>query len=230
MKQLNVKILIALLLTGSLVFLACQKEKTASVSDEVSLQGVNNVTGNNAPSGAHYNLNIIGVPKNKTATMDGNNGRRIFVKLDGNTKIYLTMGEFAVLDANGTDNDGATFQLPAPDPDNNGITEYSVWARAVGKPGGSSILTTCATGTGSNGQDSTFCSTENLVSVRSKGPAKFENVSKQLLYIYADIDLNGTIDRVPLFSDDLEDYYWNYDNYGLKNLQLRFYEIPTNVN
>ncbi len=28
-------------------------------------------TGNGAPSGAHYNLNIIGVPKNKTATMDG---------------------------------------------------------------------------------------------------------------------------------------------------------------
>src|SRR5512143_3950513 len=40
-------------------------------------------TGNGAPSGAHYNLNIIGVdnPKNFVATdpfVDPNNGRRMF--------------------------------------------------------------------------------------------------------------------------------------------------------
>ena len=32
--------------------------------------------GNGAPSGAHYTLNIIGVPKAKTADMSGNNGRQ----------------------------------------------------------------------------------------------------------------------------------------------------------
>src|SRR5437879_6875186 len=38
-------------------------------------------TGNGAPSGSHYNLNIIGVPKDKTADMNNNDGHRIFVQL-----------------------------------------------------------------------------------------------------------------------------------------------------
>ena len=45
------------------------------------------ITGNGAPSGPHYNLNIIGVPKDKTADMTGNNGHRIFVPLLGKTSI-----------------------------------------------------------------------------------------------------------------------------------------------
>ena len=40
-------------------------------------------TGNGAPSGTHYNLNIIGVPKDKTADMNNNDGHRIFVQLVG---------------------------------------------------------------------------------------------------------------------------------------------------
>src|SRR6266851_7412742 len=40
-------------------------------------------TGNGAPSGSHYNLNIIGVPKDKTADMNNNDGHRIFVQLNG---------------------------------------------------------------------------------------------------------------------------------------------------
>ena len=36
--------------------------------------------------------------------------------------------------------------------------------------------------------------------------------------------------EAPLFGDGLEDYYWQYDNAGLRVAQLRFYPIPTNVN
>ena len=185
-------------------------------------------TGNGAPSGAHYNLNIIGVPKDKTADMTNNNGHRIFVSLTGNTKINLSMGDFQVLDANGTDGTAA-FQLPNPDPDNNGVTEYSVFARALGKPGGSSTTTTWA-------QDPVtgdwYTSVYSMVLVREKGKSTFTNVSKELLYIYADITPDDGIDnvvRVPLFDSRLEDYLWNYDNNGLKLVQLRFYEIPTTV-
>ncbi|TSD02487.1 MAG: Uncharacterized protein Athens071424_9 [Parcubacteria group bacterium Athens0714_24] len=183
-------------------------------------------TGNGAPSGAHYNLNIIGVPKNKTADMTGDNGHRIFVSLSGNTRINLTEGDYQVLDANGTDG-VAAFQLPNPDPDNDEITVYSVWARAVGKPGGSAKMTTCATDP-SDGSE--VCSTLSYVAVRSKGKPTFENVSKELLYIYVDLDGDGTAERYNLFNSALEDYFWSYDNNGLKVLQLRFYEIPTDVN
>ena len=182
--------------------------------------------GNGFPSGPHYNLNIIGVSKDKTADMTGNNGHRIFVKLEGNSKIMLAEGDhFQVLDANATDGP-AMFQLPNPDPDNNGITEYSVFARALGKPGGSATMTTCA----EDEFDQVWCSTISEVFVRDKGKSTARNVSKALLYIYADLDGDGHDERYPLFDEALEDYYWSYDNNGLKLLQLRFYEIETDVN
>ncbi len=185
-------------------------------------------TGNGAPSGAHYNLNIIGVPKGKTAPMDSNDGHRIFVPLDGKATIKLAEGDtFAVLDANGTDGNGAAFQLPNPDPDGDGITQYSVWARALGKPGGTSKTTTCAT---DPVDGSLWCSVYTMVLVRDKGPSSFTNVTKELLYIYADTNGDGALERYPLFDTALTDYYWSYDNTGLKLAQLRFYEVPTNVN
>jgi hypothetical protein len=69
-----------------------------------------------------------------------------------------------------------------------------------------------------------------MVLVREKGKSSFTNVSKELLYVYADTDGDGNVERIPLFSDSLDDYFWSYDNNGLKLAQLRFYEIPTNVN
>jgi hypothetical protein len=52
---------------------------------------------------------------------------------------------------------------------------------------------------------------------------KFENVTKELLFIYADLDGVGQAERYPIFDPALEGYYWKYDNNGLKILQLRFY-------
>jgi hypothetical protein len=193
-------------------------------------------TGNGSPSGAHYNLNLIGVPKNKTADMTSGSGHRIFVKAEGNNRILLSEGtEFKVLDANGTDGNGASFQMPNPDPDGDGITTYTVYARALGKPGGTGRLNTCAMGAGEDGvlgtaDDEEVCSLEVLTLERTKGKSTFENVSKQLLYVYADIDGDGDVDRVPLFDDALQGYLWEYDNNGLKLVQLRFYQTPTNVN
>lgn len=184
-------------------------------------------TGNGAPSGSHYTLNIIGVSKDKTAAMDGNNGSRIFVPLWGKAKISLTEGDFGVLDANGTDADGATFSLPNPDPDGDGTTAYSVYARALGTPGGSSTTTTCATDP-TTGEE--ICSTDQMVLVRSTGKSTFDNVSKELLYIEYDLDGDGKTELIPLFDSRLEGYFWDYDNKGLKVAQLRFYEQPTTVN
>lgn len=181
--------------------------------------------GNGAPSGPHYNLNIIGVPKGKTADMSQNQGHRIFVPLVGNAKISLFEADtFQVLDANGTDGK-ASFQLPNPDPDNDGVTQYSVWARALGKPGGKSTTTTCAY----DADGVQWCSVYSMVLVREKGKSSFTDVSKQLLYIYADLNQDGTVERYPLFDTALQDYFWNYDNNGMKLVQLRFYEVVSQV-
>ena len=194
-------------------------------------------TGNGAPSGAHYNLNIIGVSKDKTADMTGNNGHRIFVPLEGKAKILLSEGDFKVLDANGTDNNGASFQLPNPDPDGDGTTEYSVYVRALGKPGGSAKMQSCYTD-GQTGE--TWCAVDieggvsQIEITRSRGRSTFTNVSKDLLYVDVclAVDLDGNcIDStvMPLFSDELDEYFWEYDNNGLKVAQLRFYEVPTDT-
>jgi len=212
---------------GAVLSLAgCTSDPTSSLSHSMpAASALNATTGNGAPSGAHYTLNIIGVPKDKTADMTGNNGHRIFVPEYGGSKINLTEGDFGVLDANGTDQNGAAFSLPDPDPDGDGVTAYSVYARALGKPGGSSVTTTCFEEAGE-----TWCSTESMVLVRSTGKSTFKNVSKELLSLCLDTDGDGVCDtREFLFDRDLADYYWQYDNSGLKLAQLRFYEVPTNV-
>jgi hypothetical protein len=211
---LGIAAMAVLLAFGALTFFGPDTASATSIA-----------TGNGAPSGPHYNLNLIGVPKGKTADMTGNKGHRIFVPLFGNCKINLSIGDFQVLDANCTDGPSA-FQLPNPDPDNDGITAYSVYARALGKPGGSAVATTCLT----DAAGDEFCSTENVVLVRSTGKSTFANVSKELLTLCLDTDADGDCDiRVGLFDDATADYFWSYDNTGLKLAQLRFYEIPTDV-
>ena len=72
-------------------------------------------TGNGAPSGGHYNLNIICVPNGKKADMTNTQGHTIFVSCSGTSKINLIEGaDFEVLDRNGTDG-SASFQLPPAD-------------------------------------------------------------------------------------------------------------------
>src|SRR5690349_25166193 len=120
-------------------------------------------TGNGAPSGPPFNLNIIGVPHDKSANMGGS-GNVIFVGLgtrtDGvTTKILLSQsadGVFEVLDKNGTDGE-ASFALPVPG-------TYTVWARALGTPGGQSKIATCATFIDpTTGVATLLCSTDNEV-------------------------------------------------------------------
>lgn len=233
---------IGLALAVAFVAVSCSESVTnpaASGGPESPAVGFSH-TGNGAPSGSHYTLNIIGVPKGKSADMDANSsngiGRRIFVPLWGNAKIHLCesgvdagceeVNDFAVLDANGTDRDGALFALPNPDPDDDGTTVYSVFARALGSPGGSSIMTTCAEDPVSG---ETICSTIELELERDKGRSKFDNVSRYLLYIIVDLDDDGDTERIPLFDDALENYFWDYDNNGLKLAQLRFYPCTTTV-
>jgi hypothetical protein len=205
-------------------------------------------TGNGAPSGAHYTLNLIGVPKDKSAEFSGGNGRRIFVDLGrsgtSNTRINLGPGEFAVIDANGTDGTAA-FQLPNPDPDGDGTTLYSVYLRVLGKPGGKGTLQSCY-----EDDLGTWCAADfdggvaPLPLERTKGGApKFTNVSKDLLYVDyclawdagpdtvpgTEDDVCTDVDQIGLFSDELLSYYWSFDNQGLKLVQLRFYEVPTDT-
>src|SRR5438093_11024524 len=185
--------------------------------------------GNGAPNGTHYSLNIIGVPREKNSNPDWASGHVIFVNLGSKnvtvtTKILLsqstTSGVFDVLDKNGTDGE-ASFSLPAPG-------TYTVWARALGTPGGQSKIATCATFIDPiTGVATILCSTENEVFVRGTGKSKFRDVTSALTTITlvagSPAELACGTPTVSLFATCLQDFLWQYDNNGLKLLQMRFY-------
>jgi hypothetical protein len=202
-------------------------------------------------SGAHYNLNIIGLDNPKDAKLVGSDRHTIFVdltnKLDTHDNIYLAPGDtFQVCDGNATDTayacdgtslgkTGAVFQLPC----NTNVTgatpcdasvpssSYTVWVAAITK-GGSATITTCAT----DETGMVVCDTTNsvTVSVRPKtGHPIFNNVTQSLTTLTACFDpidgITGNIvcETVSLFDPVLTDYVWQYVNSGLRLAQLRFY-------
>ncbi len=123
---------------------------------------------------------------------------------------------------------------------------YEIWARALGKPGGSAISTTCATVLGE-----LQCSLENAVMTRTKGKSVFAEVTDQMSSMvigYCQDDVVANVDgyytcddfdqtdgdltdgevtwtRIALFAGNTEDWFWNYNNDGLRLAQIRFYYV-----
>jgi hypothetical protein len=190
---------------------ATAPDAMADLTPQMSLES------NGFPSGGHdYLLNIIGVPQDKTADMDGNHGRRIFVQLNGGetvtnpggkwkpgkswadldkiNKILLMPGDFWVADANATDNDGALFYLPDPCADADPTTacdpSYDVYARALGTPNGKATITTCADeeGAGFDGSDDVWCGMNGITMERKGGKPKAQNVTENLLKMVISVD------------------------------------------
>ena len=274
---------------ASLALLAACVESPTSVPMGATEHSPVANLGNGFPEGGHdYQLLLIGVPHDKTAEMDNNNGHRIFVQLwstntvtnpggknpsltkgGGNDQnhIYLcnstngendvndarcdtwraqNAGQFGVIDANATDGDGAIFGIPDPCADADPLTPctpgYSVWARAI-TPGGSATLTTCAdeTGDGFDGTDDVWCGSNGITLYGQGNGKKASDISSSLLFMTISVD--GVVNpqlaaclgtsttatttlNIYLFDNCFENYFWNYDNKGLKLLQLRFYHAP----
>lgn len=231
MKKLK---LFSVLLLSGLLAVSCSDDEVISPTDDaMNVKGSETFAKTGAPSGTHYNLNIIGVQNPKTAVMDGSNGHVIFVGLGSSknatdfvtTRIYLFDSElstdsdadFWVLDANGTDG-VASFELPKPGYDayvlpssEPVMSDYSIFVRPLGKPGGWSTITTCADlvnqdalfgmlpdadqKTIKNAIDDftgAYCSVEQVgadVTLRTKGKTTFANVTAELTSIVFKIEV-----------------------------------------
>jgi len=273
----------------ALTLAACEDQPAQPSTSIASSSSQMSALGNNFPEPGHdFNLHIIGVSQDKTADMDNNNGRRIFVLLDADDELgndvtspggknnHLAKGggddqnhiylcnstndegdstdqrcadygnpdDWGVIDANATDGDGALLAVPDPCAGNDstdGCTpRYSVWARALA--GNQATITTCADEDYAyDGNKDTWCG-DNGVTLYPNHGRKAQDVSGNLLYMTITVDdtydpeLAACIDRgndatdgepdsydVYLFDRCFENYFWNYDNNGLKNLELRFY-------
>lgn len=216
-----------ILCTLSLLLAACGNLNGEAIFEQAANR-------NGAPLGPHdYQLLIIGVDNEKTADMEDSNRRTIFVPLEGRAKIELTEGDFQVLDGNAFD-DPAQFQLPAPgldayvvgDPgDADVVSDYSIFIRPLGKPGGYATITTCADLLDSEFagllsgktinilnrmEDGAYCSIEQVGNViegdmrlfRDTGRSVFSNVTAELTTIVfeveIDTDLDGDVDETVL--------------------------------
>ena len=184
-----------------------------------------------------FKMNIIGVDKGKNPPMNNTSRKTIFVKLQGQSDILLTQGEFSVCDGNSWDQAyactglpignliGSVFQLPcnlnvpADITCVAGTTEacYDVYFRALGTPGGGVTITTC----GLLADGTKVCSSENtgLIS-RNHGTPTFKKVTNELTSVVALI--NGKIQRTALFTDAFQQFLWQYDNQGLRNGMVVF--------
>ena len=211
--------------------------------------------GNGAPSGAHYNLNLLGKDKCPGDDLIGANRHTIMVllnfsdpdanntlgdnlgnyaTLDKKNKIFLAPGtDFQVTDGNACDGNGARFTLPA-----DIATAWTIWVRELGKPGGTGDIALCGvddSGTPvDTADDEVVCSTDQVLLMRNKGKSTFRNVTRQLTTIdyqilagYDGIDNPIYVqDSATLFDADFYQYLWDYDNNGLRLIQLRFYPAP----
>ena len=173
--------------------------------------------GNGAPSGTHFNLNVIGVPKEKKGGEWNNNGHRTFVKLWGaDTKISIVKGDsFNVIDSDGTDGQ-TTLQLIDHYPGKTETSICQIYVRALGKPGGSGEVANSFVDEIGN----TWCSLESVSLIRNKGQTRFSDKTLELTTIYVDMtdDEVYNPEREYLFDNELWSYFWDYDNSGLKLL------------
>lgn len=216
-------------------------------------------------SGPHYNLNIIGVPKDKTVPdMTGSNRRTIFVPLQSGDdvgrkiKIYYERNmedptKFRVKDGNATDDNEATILVPWEFCDDliGGCTDllsFDVYAVGLGKPLGVAIISVECTfsdplvpGSGGGGggeecEDALLLGSFTLKRTNGAAPNKNKPKRENITDVFRatgcldlnDDDFCNTGDLS--FSDiwifnipQLLEYFWDYDNDGLKLMQVRFY-------
>jgi hypothetical protein len=189
-------------------------------------------------SGPHYTLNIIGVPKGKKVDMTDSQRHTIFVPLDSTVKIYYVPGDtFQVLDGNCFDSNGCTIEVPSDTSGDNSIC-YDVFAVGLGKPGGVAIVTAeCIFDTplvGGGTCTSALLQGSFEIDRTNGGSNKPKSVNISNVFRASgclDNDLSGTcntgdtqFNNVWIFNlPQLQSYWWDYDNTGLKVMQVRFY-------
>lgn len=173
------------------------------------------------------------VPSAEFRVCDGNSADEAY---DCNGAYLKPVGAVFALPCNTNISLAGADILQACDPtDNIPDASYAVFARGLGKPGKNgvdpyAVMTTCATDVDTQ---EVVCSTENTLDVgaliRKTGKMVFKDVTKELTSLVActadPVTLVETCTRYALFDDDFVDFFWQYDNRGLKLAQLRFYSV-----
>ena len=144
---------------------------------------------------------------------------------------YVAGTEFQVLDGNCTDADGCTIEVPS---DPLGDLCYDVYATGLGKPNaGQVIVNASCTIDGLIGSCADALLLDTFTVDRPKGKPRRHDIS-DVFRATGCIDVNASgfcdsgdlqFNNVWIFNiPQLLDYFWDYNNTGLKLMQVRFYE------
>ena len=178
------------------------------------------------PGKLAWKFNMIGVPRDTAAPgAEAGNGGRIFIPLRTDwykdpcltiggannpdttmvptkgVKIKVSAGAFDIVDGDAVADKIAAFTMPA--------AHYNVYIAAKGKPGGCLDLEAYTT------LDTTLIFIGSIDIDRATGKPQWQNVNF-LLY--------GSGGEV-FFADPYIDYFWQLYNNGLRNMDVRFYEV-----
>src|SRR5262249_26155889 len=144
--------------------------------------------------------------------------------------IFFVPGtEFQVLDGNCTNDNECTIMVPG-DPTNQVC--YDVYAAALGKPHGNAVIQAQCVINDILGSCTDALLMSSFSVDRSKGQPKRENITDVFRASGCiDLNSNGVCDsgdvvfsNVWIFNlPQLAQYFWGYDNNGLKLMQVRFY-------
>lgn len=211
--------------------------------------------GNGAPSGPHYNINIIGHPKGYKGGGEDSNGRSIMIPLKNavgpnaiiceedqsiltddtaptwvtseptGAKIYFVPGDqFAILDRDATDSDGARIMIPTNGEANGDWITVDVYIRALGKPNTCMDIDAYA-----YDLDQGLWFWSGSVDLNRKtGKSTFIKANELFDVWFCQVDElgaceAGTTVELSVFNDVFENYFWNILNNGTRLVQVRLY-------
>lgn len=213
--------------------------------------GGQETTGNQTPSGAHWNINIIGHPK-KGISGDYSSGHSIIIPLrnvngqtllcgdgvqvfddNGQTtdieptgaKIYFKAGDhFEIIDRDATDSNGATIMVPVGDADpvtGDIPVNFDVYIRVLGKPNKCMNINAFAYDLDQN----LWYQTGTVSLSRKTGKSVF--VTANILFTVCITDpvtnqCTGAYRSV--FNTVFDSYFWSILNDGTRLVQLRLYQ------
>lgn len=207
------------------------------------------ITGSGAPSGPHWNINIIGHPKGGIGG-DYSSGHSIMIPLrnvasrgdlvcdvDGvqlvddiapkwetseptGAKIYFVPGDhFEIIDRDATDSDGATIMVPV-DPATGDI-KFDVYMRVLGKPNQCMNIKAYAYDLE---QNLWFLAGTVYVS-RKTGKSTFVRANDLFRVWFCLVaDCSNTASNLSVFNDVFESYFWSILNDGTRLVQVRLYQ------
>jgi len=139
--------------------------------------------------------------------------------------VFTPAEDFAIVDRDGTDN-YAEIEVPILDPDGDRVFAVDVYVRILGKPNQCMRINGYA-----DDMDQSLWFWSGRVELKRKaGQSTFVKVNDLFDVWWCEVDDNGDClagktEELSVFDSSFANYFWDIQNNGVRNVQVRFYPI-----